>query len=90
MWITDGTKFYKISTGIIEALERERFFPCKGLPFVARIILGRHGPLARYVKLRMHIRRECRGRLPRHRRLAIPTCITAHASRTCRDACRDR
>ena len=26
---------------------------------------------------------------PGHRRLAIPTCITARASRTCRDACRD-
>ena len=25
-----------------------------------------------------------------HRRWAIPTCITARASRTCRDACRDR
>ena len=28
--------------------------------------------------------------LPRHRELAIPTCITARAWRTCRDACRDR
>ena len=27
---------------------------------------------------------------PRHRRQAIPTCITARAWRTCRDACRDR
>ena len=27
---------------------------------------------------------------PHHRGLAIPTCITARASRTCRDACRDR
>ena len=27
---------------------------------------------------------------PRHRGLAIPTCITARASRTCRGACRDR
>ena len=34
-------------------------------------------------------RRECRERFPRHRRLAILTCITARASRTCRDACRD-
>ena len=38
----------------------------------------------------LHIRRECRERFPRQRRLAIPTCITARASRTCRDACRDR
>ena len=50
----------------------------------------RHGPLARYVKLRVRMRRECRERFPRHRRWAIPTCITARASRTCRDACRDR
>ena len=34
--------------------------------------------------------RECREHSPRHCRLAIPTCITAGASRTCRDACRDR
>ena len=49
-----------------------------------------HEPLARYVKLRVRMRRECRERFPRHRRWAIPTCITARASRTCRDACRDR
>ena len=36
------------------------------------------------------MRRECQERFPRHRRWAIPTCITARASRTCRDACRDR
>ena len=52
--------------------------------------IWRHGPLARYVKLRVRMRRECRERFPRHRRWAIPTCITARASRTCRDACRDR
>ena len=34
--------------------------------------------------------RECRERFPRHRRIAIPICIPARASRTCRDACRDR
>ena len=49
-----------------------------------------HGPLARYVKLRVRMRRECRERFLRHRRWAIPTCITARASHTCRDACRDR
>ena len=36
------------------------------------------------------MRRECQERFPRHRWLAIPTCITARASRTCRDECRDR
>ena len=36
------------------------------------------------------MRRECRERFPRHCGLAIPTCITARAGRTCRDACRDR
>ena len=49
-----------------------------------------HGPLARYAKLRVRMRRECRERFPRHRGWVIPTCITARASRTCRDACRDR
>ena len=38
----------------------------------------------------LRMRRECRERFPRHSGLAIPTCITARASRTCRDACRDR
>ena len=32
---------------------------------------------------------KCRERFPRHRGLTIPTYITARASRTCRDACRD-
>ena len=49
-----------------------------------------HGPLARYANLRVRMRRECRERFPRHHRQAIPTCITARAWRTCRDACRDR
>ena len=35
------------------------------------------------------MRRECRERFPHHRGLAIPTCITARAWPTCRDACRD-
>ena len=39
---------------------------------------------------RLRMRRECRERFPRHRGLAIQTCITARAWRTCRDACRDR
>ena len=36
------------------------------------------------------MRRECRERFPHHRGLAIPACISARASRTCRDVCRDR
>ena len=28
----------------------------------------KHGPLARYAKLRVRMRRECRERFPRHRR----------------------
>ena len=36
----------------------------------------------------LRIRREYRKRLPRHRGLAIPTCITTRASRTCRQASR--
>ena len=35
------------------------------------------------------MRRECRERFPRQRGLAFPTCITARAWRTCRDACQD-
>ena len=36
----------------------------------------------------LRMRRECRERFPRHRGLAIQTCITARAWRTCRDAWR--
>ena len=49
-----------------------------------------HGPLARYVWLRVAHARECRERFPRHRRIVIPTYITARAWRTCRDTYRDR
>ena len=38
----------------------------------------------------LHMCRECRERLTRHRGLAITTCIMARAWRTCLDACRDR
>ena len=38
----------------------------------------------------LHMRRECWERFPRHRGLAILTCITVLARRTCRDACWDR
>ena len=41
-------------------------------------------------KCGLRMRREWRGRFPHHRMLTIPTCITARAPRTCRDACRDR
>ena len=37
----------------------------------------------------LRMRRECRERFFRHRGLPIPTCITARAWCTCRDACRD-
>ena len=47
-----------------------------------------HGPLARYVKLWVALAPG--KRFPHHRGLAIPTCTTARAWRTCRDACRDR
>ena len=48
------------------------------------------GPVTRYVKLLVAHAPGSRERLPRHSGLAIPTCITARAWRTCRDACRDR
>ena len=37
----------------------------------------------------LRMRRECRERFPRHLGLALPTCSTARALRTCRDACRN-
>ena len=38
----------------------------------------------------LRVRRKCRERFPRQRGLAIPTRITARASRSCRDTCRVR
>ena len=49
-----------------------------------------HVPLTRYVKLRVAHAPGMPGTFPRHRRLAISTCITARAWRTCSDAYRDR
>ena len=48
------------------------------------------GPLPDTSNCGLRMRRECRERFPRHRGLAIQTCITARASRTCRDACQGR
>ena len=48
-----------------------------------------YGPLARCENCRLRMCRECQERFPRHCGLAILTCITAHAWRTCRDAYRD-
>ena len=47
------------------------------------------GPLARYVKVRIAYAPGMPGTFPRHRQVAIPACIPARASRTCRDTCRD-
>ena len=49
-----------------------------------------HGPLTRYVKLRVAHAPGMPETFPRHRWISIPTCIAARASRTCCDAGRDR
>ena len=55
-----------------------------------------HGPLARYVKLWVAHAPGMPGTFfppltsKGNHYIAIPACITARASRTCRDACRDR
>ena len=59
------------------------------IPFVMSSRQWSHGPLVRYVKLWIAHAPGGRERFPGHRWLAIPTCITARAWRTCRDACRD-
>ena len=48
------------------------------------------GPLPQTQNCRLCKSREWREHLPRHHVLMIPTCITARAWHTCRDACRDR
>ena len=49
-----------------------------------------HGPLARYVILRIAHAPGVPGSFPHHCWLVILACITARASRPCRDECRDR
>ena len=48
------------------------------------------GPLTGYAKLRVAHAPGMPGTFSRQTGLAIPTCIASRASRTCRDACRDR
>ena len=48
-----------------------------------------NGPPTRYVKLQVAHAPGMPGTFPRHRGLAISTCIMARAWRTCHDACRD-
>ena len=62
---------------------------------MVQIAITQHGPLTRYVKSRVAHAPGMPGTFPPaaefkgKRELAIPACITARASRTCRDACRD-
>ena len=59
-------------------------------------IASEHGPLTRYVTLRVAHAPGVSGTFSLaaaskgNRQLAIPACITARVSHTCRDACRDR
>ena len=62
----------------------------KGLCWFWQLETSKHGPLTRYVQLQVAHAPGMPGTFPRHRGLAIPTCITARAWRTCRDASRDR
>ena len=57
--------------------------PCYNMLFA-------HGSLVRYVKLRFVHAPGMPGTFPGHHGLAIPTCITARAWHTRRNACRDR
>ena len=59
------------------------------LDFVSPVS-GYYGPITRCVKLQvLRMRRECRERFPCQLLLTTPTCISAHASRTCHNVCRD-
>ena len=61
--------------------------PVSGAIHIKRAVMGL---LPDMENCGLRMRRECRERFPRHYGLAIPTCITARAWRTCRDAYRDR
>ena len=54
---------------------------------VAGATIAVMGPLQHTFNCGLHMRRV---RFPRHHGLAIQACITVHAWRTCRDACRGR
>ena len=63
---------------------------------IGKSYVGGNGPLTRYVKLQVAHAPGMPGTyspaadFKGNRYLAITACITARASRTCRDACRDR
>ena len=67
-------------------LQKTNHHPCD----IRRPLCDCHRPLDRYVNCWLRMHRECCELLFRHGRLAIPTCVTARAWRTCRDACWDR
>ena len=81
-----------IVTRIKEALKSPKRSPCfvcckpKSMLLFGWFFTWGHSPFG----VGLWVRRECRERFPRHRGLAIPTCITARAWRTCRDAYHDR
>ena len=61
--------FCCVSTYFIMADKISRGFKIfRELYYVGWFILATNGPLARYVKLRVRMRREFRERFPRHRR----------------------
>ena len=62
---------------------------CTVLYFRKLIIMPTMGLLPNTQNCGLCMRWECQESFPHHRRLAIPTCITACVPRTCRDACRD-
>ena len=61
------------------------------MPSFKQPLRSGHGPLTRYTKLRVAHAPGMPGTdFKANRQLAIPTCITARVSHTCRDAYRDR
>ena len=88
--------FFKLTTNISSLLVTSRvtgeFLKKKQTCNAENVYMStRHlGHLARYVKLRIAHAPGMSGTFSPPRGLAIPTCIKARASRTCRDVCRDR
>ena len=98
VWLTAGQWDCIRTTGNIRSQIVCRSYNTRGIRMATGLAGDRkiaHGPLTRYAKLRVAHAPGMPGtfspdaEFKGKRGLAIPACITARASRTCRDACRD-
>ena len=85
--VQTGRKWYKFGTVFVPSCLLGWY--CKITTTTNTTPAKTNGLLPDMQNCSLRMCRGCRERFPRRRQLAIPTCITARAWRTCRDACRD-